>query len=103
MGALLSALQRGDRPVLAANDLAGAQTGDQRIGLLDHLCDILEIESARHPLLIIVDDLQWADHVTLLAVASLPLRLVPMAVTWILGPPDRPGVNSARTSVASPF
>jgi DNA-binding CsgD family transcriptional regulator len=84
MGALLSGLRTDQRPLLAANDLVGVQAGDRRIELLDRLSDILGLEAARRPLVMIVDDLQWADHLTLVAVASLPLRLVSAPILWVL-------------------
>ena len=98
LGALLSGLRAGQRPVLAGNDLAGVEAGDQRIGVLDRLSHILETEAARRPLVIIVDDLQWADHVTLLAVASLPLRLVSAPIMWLLA--RRSGAASAQVELA---
>jgi DNA-binding CsgD family transcriptional regulator len=94
MGALLSGLRSGHRPLLTANDLVGVQAGDQRIWVLDRLFDLLEIEAARHPLMIIVDDLQWADRMTLLAVASLPLRLISVPIMWVLA--RRTGPASAQ-------
>jgi DNA-binding CsgD family transcriptional regulator/tetratricopeptide (TPR) repeat protein len=94
MGALLSGLRAAQTPVLTTNDLVVVQAGDQRIGVLDRLCQILEIEAVRHPLMIIVDDLQWADRVTLLAVASLPLRLVSVPIMWVLA--RRTGAASAQ-------
>jgi DNA-binding CsgD family transcriptional regulator/tetratricopeptide (TPR) repeat protein len=84
MGALLSGLRTDQKPLLAANDRVGAQAGDRRIEMLDRLCDILGLEAARHPLVMIVDDLQWADHLTLVAAASLPLRLVSAPILWVL-------------------
>ena len=84
LGALLSSLRTDQRPLLAANDLVGVQAGDRRIEVLDRLCDILGLEASRHPLVMIVDDLQWADHLTLVAVASFPLRLVSAPILWVL-------------------
>ena len=93
MGGLLGALRSGQPPVLTHGDLEGLQATDQRLWLLDRLYQILEVEAGRHPLIIIVDDMQWADNATLLAIGSLPVRLFSVPILWGL---------ARRTSPASP-
>jgi DNA-binding NarL/FixJ family response regulator len=98
MGALLIGLRAGPRPVLTAGDLRGAETSDQRMWVLDRLQSILEAEAARRPLVITVDDLQWADHATLLAVSSLPQRLFTLPILWVLArrmSPSSPQLETA--------
>src|SRR5215471_7624726 len=68
MGGLLGALRSGQPPLLAPGDLEGLPAADQRLLVLDRLYSILEGEAARRPLVITIDDLQWADNATVLAV-----------------------------------
>jgi DNA-binding CsgD family transcriptional regulator/tetratricopeptide (TPR) repeat protein len=44
----------------------------------------LERESLRGPLLVCLDDLQWADELTVLAVRRLPRRLAALPIVWLL-------------------
>jgi DNA-binding CsgD family transcriptional regulator len=57
---------------------------DQRLAAIELLGDAIERASADRPLLIMVDDLQWADQATLLALATLPVRLFSYPVGWLL-------------------
>jgi DNA-binding CsgD family transcriptional regulator len=83
MGALVNALLAPRPPLLTAGDLSELRASDQRWWVLDRLQQILEIESERHPLVITVDDLQWADHATVLAACSLPERLFSFPILWV--------------------
>jgi DNA-binding CsgD family transcriptional regulator/tetratricopeptide (TPR) repeat protein len=93
MGALLAALRSGEPPILTAGDIRGLQASDQRLAMLDRLHEVLELEAARRPILVVLDDLQWVDHATLLAVGSLPQRLFSLPVMWIV---------ARRTAPSSP-
>jgi DNA-binding CsgD family transcriptional regulator/tetratricopeptide (TPR) repeat protein len=83
MAALLGALRSGKPPILTNGDVEKLQGDDQRLWLLDRLQQILEAEAARHPLVIIIDDMHWADDTTLLAVGSLPMRLFSVPILWV--------------------
>jgi DNA-binding CsgD family transcriptional regulator len=63
-----------------------------RIGALhDHLIE----RAAVAPVLITVDDLQWADHATLLALRVLPGQLARHPVAWVLARSGTPGGRDA--------
>ena len=59
---LLSALSSGERPVLERQRLRALERpGDQRFWLVEELAELLELRSRETPLVISLDDLQWAD------------------------------------------
>jgi DNA-binding CsgD family transcriptional regulator/tetratricopeptide (TPR) repeat protein len=83
MAALLRALRSGKLPALTNGDVEKLQADDQRLWLLDRLQQMLEAEAARRPLVVIIDDLHWADDTTLLAAGSLPMRLFSVPILWV--------------------
>jgi DNA-binding CsgD family transcriptional regulator/tetratricopeptide (TPR) repeat protein len=99
MGGLLGALRSGQPPVLTPGDLDGLPAADQRLLVLDRLYTILEVEAARRPLVITLDDLQWADDATLLAVGSLPLRLFSVPILWVLARRTSPASAPLETAL----
>ena len=87
---LLSALSSGDRPVLARQRLRALERpGDQRFWLVEELAELLELRSRETPLVISLDDLQWADPATIWAVQALSQRLLSSPVGWLMA--VRPG------------
>ena len=96
--ALLRAFGSTEPPLLGGahfTKLAGL--ADQRLSAMDEMRAALEAVSSRQPVFITVDDLQWADPSTLLALGSLPVALFSYPVAWLLarrpwpvpGPLDR--------------
>ena len=67
---------------------------DQRLAVIECIRAALERASRLRPLLITLDDLQWADPAALLALGSLPAQLFSFPVAWILA--QRPLPTSAR-------
>jgi DNA-binding CsgD family transcriptional regulator/tetratricopeptide (TPR) repeat protein len=57
---------------------------DQRLSAMDEMRAALEAASSRQPVLVALDDLQWADPSTLLALGSLPPALFSYPVAWLL-------------------
>jgi DNA-binding CsgD family transcriptional regulator len=91
---LLGALLHHPRSPLDAGELRRlSQLPDQRFWLLQALQDQLETAAMSGPLLVSIDDLQWADQATLAAVGVLPPRLAAHAVLWVF---------TARYANASP-
>ena len=67
---------------------------EQRYWLLQDLEMLLERAALDGPLLISLDDLQWADSGTAAALLALPVRLADLPVAWILA--FRPNQGSAQ-------
>ena len=96
---LLEALmQARDAPVdpSVLRDLS--QSPDQRFWLLRELQEALERAALRAPLLISIDDVQWADEATLAALVALPRQLATHRILWLLA--ARSGELSVPASTA---
>jgi DNA-binding CsgD family transcriptional regulator len=86
---LLDALLRGPDPVLDARALRGiAALDDGRFWLVRELEERLERAALGAANVIALDDVQWADDLTLLALRTLPTRLSAHAVLWLLAVPS---------------
>ncbi|WP_331769218.1 AAA family ATPase (plasmid) [Embleya sp. NBC_00888] len=85
LGPLLDGLLTGPEPLFDVDklrDLAAAP--EQRFWLLQELQDRLEQAALDTPLVIILDDVQWLDDVTLLALRTLSARLSAHAILWLV-------------------
>jgi len=90
---LFEAFVGGAEPLLDAATLRSIGTRpDQRFWLVQELQDRLEQEASRAPLAVAIDDLQWADDATLLALRALPRRLAGHRILWLLA--ARPGSSA---------
>jgi DNA-binding CsgD family transcriptional regulator len=92
---LLRALFDGPEPLLDRSALSHLHAiPEQRYWLLQDLQSLLERAAMNGPLLICLDDLQWADSGTTDALRALPPRLVSLPIGWVLamrpdqGPPQ---------------
>src|SRR6516164_4632522 len=83
MAALLRALGSGKLPVPTIGDVEKLHADDHRLWFLDRLQQMLEGKAARHPLVIMIDDMHWADDITLLAAGSLPMRVFSVPILWV--------------------
>ena len=94
---LLRALFDGAAPLLDRSALPAARGGpEQRYWLMQDLESLLEGAAAAAPLVVCLDDLQWADTGTLAALRALPARLASVPVAWILATrPVQPGSGPA--------
>jgi DNA-binding NarL/FixJ family response regulator/tetratricopeptide (TPR) repeat protein len=92
---LLQALSSTSPMLVSSADLAPSRVlADQRLAVIEYIRTALERASHRRPLLITLDDLQWADPATLLALGSLPGQLFSFPIAWILA--QRPLPASPR-------
>ena len=90
---LLEALRSGTQPLLDTAVFAGlASHYEQPLWLVDRIAELLAARAAQQPVLIGLDDVQWADPLTRFALRLLPSRLADVPVTWLLtsrlAPPD---------------
>jgi DNA-binding CsgD family transcriptional regulator len=85
LGPLLEALVPPDDPPVDPAILRDlSHSPDQRFWLLRELQEALERTALRTPLLISIDDVQWADPATLIALGTLPRQLTPHRILWLL-------------------
>jgi DNA-binding CsgD family transcriptional regulator len=85
LGPLLEALVSTDDPPVdpaVLRDLS--HSPDQRFWMLRELQESLERAALRRPVLISLDDVQWADPATLVALGTLPRHLAPHRILWLL-------------------
>jgi len=89
MAPLLLALRSGKKPLLS--DAAFAHLTplrDQPVWLIDRIIGALEERALRAPVLVVVDDVQWADPLTLSCLRIMPSRLMGSPVVWLLAARD---------------
>jgi DNA-binding CsgD family transcriptional regulator len=97
---LLRALFDGREPLLAHDGLRGLRAGpEQRYWMLQDLQSLIERAALERPMLICVDDLQWADAGTVAALGALPTALASLPVGWVLAArPDQRGSALGATA-----
>jgi predicted ATPase len=89
------ALFDGDTPLLDRAALGDIHTSpQQRFWLLRDIETLLEKAAQDTPLLICLDDLQWADTGTVAALRSLPPRMLDLPIMWAVA--TRPGQGSVH-------
>ncbi|MFF2146771.1 AAA family ATPase [Kitasatospora sp. NPDC058190] len=85
LSSLAASILHGDRPLLSGDDLADlARNHDQRIWLVERLAEAIEARATDAPVLIGLDDVQWADALSRFALQQLPTRLRTSPVLWML-------------------
>jgi DNA-binding CsgD family transcriptional regulator len=82
---LLVALRSGGRPLLSAAEFGQlAPLHHEPLWLIDRIADLLEVHAQRSPILIAIDDCQWADPLSRFALRALAGRMVGLPVVWLL-------------------
>lgn len=95
---LMMAVCEGSQPLLDKRRIAKASetTPEHRYWVLNDLQGLLEEASENAPLMVCLDDMQWADSGTAAALRSLPQRLAAFPIFWIVA--SRP--NEVSSPVA---
>ena len=89
--AVLQALRTGTNPVLDEHELRTlADLYDRPLWLVEAIADMLELRSQQVPLVIAVDDLQWADRLSRFALRTLTGRLAQSPIVWSIAARGRP-------------
>ena len=100
---LMAALFDGPAPLLNGEALEQPRSlPEQRYWLLQDLQALLERAALDSPLLVCLDDLQWADGGTAAALRALPRRLAALPIGWLIAVrPDQgaPQIMSARAQL----
>ncbi|MER7702548.1 AAA family ATPase [Kitasatospora sp. NPDC097605] len=85
LSSLATCVLHGDRPLLSGDDFADlARNHDQRIWLVERLAEAIEARAGGVPVLVGLDDVQWADALSRFALQQLPTRLRTSPVLWLL-------------------
>ena len=97
---LLRALFEGPEPLL---DRAGVgrlrAAPEQRYWQLQELQSLLEGAAMAAPLVIFLDDVQWADSGTVAALRALPPRLASLPIGWVVAMRPDQGPGQLRSAV----
>jgi DNA-binding CsgD family transcriptional regulator len=97
---LLAALSGCEPPVFRNGDLAGLrQHDDSRFWLVEKLATLVEAYSHDQPLVISLDDVQWADELTALALRVLVPALRSSPVLWLLARRPLPARSPAQQAM----
>ncbi len=100
LASILTALRSGQDPILSAHDLrAPMLMADARFLLAEDLLSRISRRSSSRPLLVILDDLQWADPATLYMLRSLTAGLAAQPVLWLFGTRPSPDRSEAALAV----
>ena len=100
LSALMEALFAGPSPILGRAGLGDAHASpEQRYWLLQDLEALLERAALEAPLLVCLDDLQWADSGTAAALRVLPARLATVPVAWVIASRPSRGSPEIRSAV----
>ena len=97
---LLRALFDGPEPLLDRAGLSSLHAApEQRYWRLQDLQSLLERAAMDSPLLIFLDDVQWADSGTVAALRALPPRLASLPIGWVLAMRPDQGPVQLRSAV----
>ncbi|GHF37203.1 helix-turn-helix transcriptional regulator [Streptomyces griseosporeus] len=100
LGPLLDGLLTGAGTLFDVERLRDLATApEQRFWLLQELQDRLERAALDTPLVIALDDVQWLDDVTLLALRTLTARLSSHAILWLLAVRSNAGTPGVRSTL----
>jgi DNA-binding CsgD family transcriptional regulator len=100
LATLMAALFEGPDPILDRAELPDPRTlPEQRYWVLQDLQGLLARAARQTPLLICLDDLQWADGGTAAALRALPNRLATVPVAWVLAFRPSPGSRQLKSAL----
>ncbi|MCX9192908.1 hypothetical protein C3Y87_16100 [Carbonactinospora thermoautotrophica] len=100
LSTLLAAVHSSQPPVV--DDASLAELGryeNNRFWLIDRLGELIEVYSRSRPLLIALDDAQWADELTVLALRILVPALRCSPVCWVLARRPLPARSPVQDTV----
>jgi DNA-binding CsgD family transcriptional regulator/tetratricopeptide (TPR) repeat protein len=97
---LLRALFDGPQPLLDRARLTSLHTGpEQRYWRMQDLQSLLERAALESPLIVLLDDVQWADSGTAAALRALPPRLATLPIGWVVAMRPDQGSGQLRGAV----
>nr|WP_203673858.1 MULTISPECIES: LuxR family transcriptional regulator [unclassified Streptomyces] len=85
LSSFAACILHGDQPLLSGDAFVDLERKyDQRIWLVERLAEAIEARAGSVPMLIALDDVQWADPLSRFALQQLPVRLRTSPVLWML-------------------
>ena len=100
LSVLMEALFEGPSPILERTALGDTHASpEQRYWLLQDLEMLLERAALDAPLLVCLDDLQWADSGTSAALRALPARLATVPIGWVIAVRPAQGSPQLRSAL----
>jgi predicted ATPase len=97
---VLLALRSGARPLL---DDAAFQSLAALYDKTLWLVELLEARAQQGPVLVVIDDMQWADRLSLFAIRVLYSRLSGSPIVWALSSRDQSGQSQSDLDTAQAF
>ena len=97
---LFMATLRADPPIGQASTLRRVHSADLRYLVVNDLQAAIAAAALKTPIQIVLDDIHWADHATLLAVRSLTAGLAGAPVLWVLATRAGAGGPAVATTVS---
>lgn len=89
MAPLLLALRSGKKPLLSNAEFANlTPLRDHPVWMIDRIIAVLEERAMQSPVLVALDDVQWADRLTLSCLRIMPSRLAGSPVVWLIAARD---------------
>ena len=102
MALLLLALRFGKHPIVTRGAFESlAPYRDHPLWLIDRIIGILEDRASKGPVLVALDDIQWADRLTLSCLRIMPPRLAGLPIVWALASRDPSSAPIDLTELAS--
>lgn len=96
---LFMATLHADPPIGQASALRSVKSADLRYLLVQDMQAAIRAAASQTPIAIVLDDLHWADHATLLAVRSLTAALADAPVLWVFATRTGAGGPALGTTV----
>jgi predicted ATPase len=101
MAALIEALFGGDEPLIERTALRSREASyEERFWLLQDVQSLLERAALRQPLLVCLDDLQWADVGCSFALRMLTQWLASLPIGWLIAARPSQGAPQIRRALA---
>ncbi len=86
---LIAALRAAREPIASGEQFEQiVRSVDEPLLLVERIADVLEKAAAAGPLLIVIDDVQWADRVSRFVIRALLSRMLGLPVVWLLASRD---------------
>jgi tetratricopeptide (TPR) repeat protein len=86
---LIAALRAAREPIATGEQFEQiVRSVDEPLLLIERIADVLEKAAAAGPLLIAIDDVQWADRVSRFVIRALLSRMLGLPVVWLLASRD---------------